>query len=188
MRTDEFVSRGQAWGRAARRLAQTSARPNKRSRRSRPRRIAFLATLALCASGVPNPVRAADGPIFLFGGTDFGDFLGCLNCDRSEAFSVWNESGEFGSPTKRNSIWNREGPYGSPTSDTSPWNPRASKPPVAVDRIGNLYGYFTRNPVHPLRVRRNDGHSYHADFDLLAWLLENYEWVITHLDEVRNQH
>jgi hypothetical protein len=135
-----------------------------------------------------SPAAATDGPLLLFGGPNRDEFLGCLNCYRSEAFSVWNESGEYGDPQNENSIWNTRGPYGSPSSSQSPWNPRASSPPLVVDRVGNLYGYFTLNRSYSKRVRRNDAHQRAADFNLLVWLLDNYDWVVTHLEEVRVQY
>lgn len=132
--------------------------------------------------------RAVDGPIFLFGGSEFEDFLGCLNCFRTEPFSVWNESAEYGDPTNPISIWNTSGVYGALDSDESPWNPHAKSPPVAVDRVGNLYGYFTRNANIPQRVRPSPGHPYWSHFDLLVSLLENYDWVIAHLEEMRAEY
>jgi hypothetical protein len=132
--------------------------------------------------------HATDGPLLLFGGPNRDEFIGCLNCYRSESFSVWNENGEYGNPENENSIWNRKGPYGSPSGALSPWNPRASKPPLVVDRVGNLYGYFTLNRGYPKRIRRNDSHRKRDDFQLLAWLLDNYDWVVTHLEEVRVQY
>lgn len=168
-------------------LVETAAPPGEQPRRPVHRRFALAMALALSIGAVANPARAVDGPIFLFGGSDLSEFLGCLNCYRSEIFSVWNESGEFGSPTSPISIWNRYGVYGSVGGAFSPWNPRASNPPVAVDRSGQLYGYFTLNPVHPDRVRYNETHSKHADFYLLAWLLENFDWVATHLEDMREQ-
>lgn len=135
-----------------------------------------------------NPAQATDGPLLLFGGRNHEEFIGCLNCYRSEPFSVWNENGEYGDPENENSIWNRSGPYGSLTSPLSPWNPRSSEPPLVVDRVGNLYGYFTRNRSYPKRIRRNDTHQKWKDFQLLAWLLDNYDWVVTHLEEARIEH
>jgi hypothetical protein len=147
--------------------------------------ISAMAALALWA---PSPAGATDGPLFLFGGSNRDQFLGCLNCYRSETFSVWNEKSEYGSPAHPDSIWNREGAFGSRSSPFSPWNPRATKPPLVVDRVGNLYGYLTLNASHQQRVRRNDSHPKWEDFKLLVWLLDNYDWVITHLDEVRAQY
>jgi len=129
--------------------------------------------------------HAADGPLLMFGGRNRDEFIGCLNCYRSETFSVWNKSGEYGNPASENSIWNEKGPYGSRTSPLSPWNPRSSKPPLVVDRAGNLYGYFTLNRDYSKRIRRNDAHQERENFQLLAWLLDNYDWVVAHLDEVR---
>jgi len=149
--------------------------------RLRLQAVTALALLALAAT----PANATDGPLLLFGGRDHGEFLGCLNCYRSESFSVWNESGEFGNPANEKSIWNRGGPYGSPRSPLSPWNPRGSSPPLVVDRIGNLYGYFTLNRSYPKRVRLNEAHHKWADFEWLVWLLDNYEYVVAHLEELR---
>ena len=137
---------------------------------------------------VADLAHATDGPLLLFGGRNRDEFIGCLNCYRSEPFSVWNESGEYGNPENENSIWNQKGPYGSRKSPFSPWNPRSSKPPLVVDRVGNLYGYFTLNRSYPKRIRRNDTHQKREDFQLLVWLLDNYDWVVTHLEEVRAQY
>jgi len=147
------------------------------------------AALAAAASLIAAcPALATDGPLLLFGGPHQDEFLGCLNCYRSEPFSVWNETGEYGNPQSESSIWNTRGPYGSRASPLSPWNPRASSPPLVVDRVGNLYGYFTLDRSYPKRIRRNDTHQKRADFELLVWLLDNYEWVVTHLEEVRVQY
>jgi len=148
----------------------------------------FIPSMVALCLWAPSPARATDGPLFLFGGSDRAQFLGCLNCGRNETFSVWNEKSEYGSPAHPDSIWNRSGTYGSPSSPLSPWNPRATTPPLVVDRVGNLYGYFTLNPSHPKRVRRNDSHPKWADFELLVRLLDNYDWVVNHLDEVRGQY
>jgi len=145
----------------------------------------FSFVVMLMAAG---HARATDGPLLLFGGPNRDEFIGCLNCYRSEPFSVWNENGEYGDPENENSIWNPKGPYGSRSSPLSPWNPRSSNPPLVVDRVGNLYGYFTLNRGYPKRIRPNDTHQKRGDFRMLAWLLDNYEWVVTHLEEVRVQY
>jgi hypothetical protein len=152
------------------------------------RRRAWLVFTFTAACLSAFPASAVDGPLLMFGGRDHGEFLGCLNCYRSEPFSVWNESGEYGNPGNENSIWNQKGPYGSRTSPVSPWNPRSSEPPLVVDRLGNLYGYFTLNRGYPKRIQRNDTHHRRGDFKMMAWLLDNYDWVVSHLDEVRVQY
>jgi hypothetical protein len=143
---------------------------------------------------IAAPAIASDNSLFLFGGRDHDQFLGCLSCYRSEAFSVWNENGEYGSTTNENSIWNQDGKFGARSSLQSPWNPWATSPPLVVDRVGNLYGYFTRNPSYPQRITATPPyHPNHTDverssFKFLAWLLDDYEWIITHLDQVRADH
>jgi len=137
---------------------------------------------------VAGHARATDGPLLLFGGPNRDEFLGCLNCYRSEAYSVWNEKGEYGNPENESSIWNRKGPYGSPSSQLSPWNPRAAKPPLVVDRVDNLYGYLTLNRAYPKRIRPSDDRRKRRGLEMLAWLLDNYDWVVTHLEEVRVQY
>jgi len=151
------------------------------------RRITLAIALAWLLGGAAQ-ARAVDGPLLLFGGADQREFLGCLNCFRSEPFSVWNEKGEYGDPQSELSIWNRSGPYGSTTSPQSPWNPRGSTPPLVVDRVGNLYGYFTRNRSYPKRIRRNDAHQKSHDFLFLVHLLDEYEWIIEHLDDARSRY
>ncbi|MFQ5417664.1 MAG: hypothetical protein ACE5FL_11515 [Myxococcota bacterium] len=143
---------------------------------------------------LPSQAPAADNSLLLFGGEDHDRFLGCLSCWRSEAFSVWNEKSEYGSTTHPDSIWNPNGRFGAATSLLSPWNSWAPNPPIVVDRAGNLYGFFTRNPNIPGRITspppfdpehtaiERDG------FRFLAWLLDDYEWIIRNLDEVRADH
>ncbi|MEO5825855.1 MAG: Ig-like domain-containing protein [Gemmatimonadales bacterium] len=48
-------------------------------------------------------------------------YLGRLT-NRRDPQSIYNESGEYGSPYNPFSIANRHGPYGSPHSPESPWN------------------------------------------------------------------
>jgi len=148
----------------------------------------LVAASLLSLTALAGPAWATDGPIFLFGGRDYGQFLGCLNCYRSEVFSVWNEQGEYGDPENPVSIWNRDGEYGSTASDSSPWNPTGTSPPIAVDRIGQAYGRFTRNPRHPNRIWPRPDHPAAVDFYFLGWLLANYDYVIHNLEDLRRQH
>jgi hypothetical protein len=148
----------------------------------------FAVALALGTPSTAPADVAQRVPILLFGGPGYEDFLGCLNCERSEPFSVWNESVDYGSTTNPRSIWNRDGVYGSPSSPWSPWNPSSTTPPIAVDRAGNVYGQFTVNRSNPNRVRRHDRHEASSEFEVLVWLQENYDWVIRNLDQVRAQY
>ena len=70
------------------------------------------------------PARATLNPLLLFGGPEHQDFLGCLTCDASEPYSIWNPQSDYGSPDHPHSIWNRAGPYGSTDSPHSPWSRR----------------------------------------------------------------
>jgi len=40
----------------------------------------LVAASLLSLTALAGPAWATDGPIFLFGGRDYGQFLGCLNC------------------------------------------------------------------------------------------------------------
>jgi hypothetical protein len=115
--------------------------------------------------------------LLLFGGRDHDKFLGCLNCSRYDAASIWNPYGQHGSIYNTDSIWNRYGTWGSPYSSNSPWNRYSSSAPVIVDRDGRFYGHFSSNQHHPKRTT----------IEWVVWVLDRYEWVIEHLDEVRDR-
>jgi hypothetical protein len=154
-------------------------------------KLSLLLTLGL---GLATRTLAAEHNLLLFGGEDHDHFLGCLSCPRTETFSVWNEKGEYGSTTHSDSIWNSNGRFGAPTSLLSPWNLWAPNPPIVVDRAGNLYGSFTRNRGIPRRIISpppfNPKHTAieRDSFTFLAWLLDDYEWIIRNLDQVRADH
>jgi len=127
---------------------------------------------------VVSPVAAAQQvQLLLFGGRDHEVFLGCLNCSKYDQSSVWNAYGPQGSKYSAESIWNKYGTYGSKYSAESPWNKYSASAPVVVDREGNFYGYFSANKYHPKRTT----------IEFLVTLLDNYEWIVEHLDEVRQQ-
>lgn len=132
--------------------------------------------LVLVVLGLASaPARATLNPLLLFGGPEHQDFLGCLTCDASEPFSIWNPQSDYGSPDHPHSIWNRAGPYGSTDSPHSPWSRRPKSVPVVVDRAGNPCGNFAVDRSFPGRV--SDGY--------LIWLLEGHDWIADHLEEVR---
>jgi hypothetical protein len=125
--------------------------------------------------GLGASAGATSYPVLLFGGPEHEDFLGCLTCDASEPYSIWNPNSEYGSPGHPLSIWNREGRYGSQDSPHSPWSRRPESVPLVVDRAGNLCGNFAVDRTFPGRV--TDG--------FLIWILEGHDWIADHLDEVR---
>ena len=83
--------------------------------------------------------------LLVYGGNQYADFLGCLNCAPHMNISLWNSKGPYGSPLSPRSIWSDFFEFGNAKSNLSPWNPYAAKPPVIVDTTGKFYGYFTAN-------------------------------------------
>jgi hypothetical protein len=152
-----------------------------------------LIALSLLAIGslTSAPASAAERSLYLFGGPEHEEFLGCISCYTSTVFSIWNGAGDYGSTTHPNSIWNQNGKFGARTSLLSPWNTWATQPPIVVDRNGNFYGYFTRNPDHPGRITSMPPpDAPHTENELeayayLAWLLDDYEAIIANLEHVR---
>lgn len=115
--------------------------------------------------------------LLLYGGKNHDKFLGCLNCSRYDSSSIWNAYGTYGSPYNSDSIWNRYGNWGAPYNSESPWNKYSSSAPVIVDNEGNFYGHFSANAYHSKRTNIKG----------FVWLLDNYDYVIDHLDEVRDK-
>lgn len=72
-----------------------------------------------------------------------GTYLGRLTAS-SDAESIYNPFGTYGSQTSALSIYNRGGQYGSPSSVKSPWNPYTSTPPTLVKNSVTL-SWFTLN-------------------------------------------
>lgn len=89
--------------------------------------------------------------LYIYGGSDHDVFLGCLNSNKYDSKSIWNEYGT----------------YGSSYSAYSPWNNYASYPPVIIDEEGNFYGYLT---VNQYKYNR-------ADFSLAKYLYEYYDVI-----------
>lgn len=105
--------------------------------------------------------------LYIYGGSDHDVFLGCLNSNKYDSKSIWNEYGTYGSKYNSKSIWNEYGTYGSSYSAYSPWNDYASYPPVIVDEEDNFYGYLTINQYKYNR----------ADFSLAKYLYEYYDVI-----------
>lgn len=136
----------------------------------------LFATLCLSAL-MTTATLAQERALLLFAGKDHDKFLGCLNCGLHASASIWNAFGQYGSPYNSDSIWNRYGTWGSPYNSYSPWNKYSTSAPVIVDKDGTFYGYFSANAYLNKRTQIN----------WLVWLLDNYDYVIEHLDEVRDK-
>ncbi|KND60233.1 hypothetical protein BVER_05052 [Candidatus Burkholderia verschuerenii] len=106
------------------------------------RLLAPIVLMSLCATA------HAQAKLMLYGGADHDVYLGCLNCSDTDAESVQNESGRYGSEISAQSIFNETGRYGSRLSPESPCNPFANDPPVIVDQNSSFYGYLTLNAAH----------------------------------------
>lgn len=90
--------------------------------------------------------------LLLYGGSNNDQFLGCMNCDKYDKNSIWNEYGTYGSKYSSTSIWNKYGSYGGQYSQYSPFNPYTSKAPVIVDSRGEFYGHLSANKYHNKRA------------------------------------
>lgn len=133
-----------------------------------------LVVLLVIASS--QAAAAQDVELLLFGGAGHKVFLGCLNCSKYDSDSIWNKFGTYGSRYNPNSIWNKYGTYGSKYNAASPWNKYSSDPPVVTDSDGNFYGYFSANRFVAKRTT----------IDLLVKMLDNCEWLVDNIDEVRD--
>ncbi|WP_193367350.1 hypothetical protein [Pelagibius marinus] len=142
------------------------------------------AVLLLLAGGLQGEAAAQfKSPIpepeyLLYGGANHSVFLGCLNCSRFDSRSVWNKLSPYGSEYDGDTIWNKISAYGSPYKPLSPWHPQSFDGPVVKDSEGRSYGTFTRNVHDEDRTK----------VESLLWLLNNYDYVIANLDEVRLRH
>jgi hypothetical protein len=105
-------------------------------------------TVVITAISVSPPFIAH----FLYGGTGYSVFLGCLNCNSFDADSVCNRFGNYGSAFATNSIWNQFGTYGSQFSTYSPWNSFSFSGPEIIGSDGLFYGYFTTNTFRANRT------------------------------------
>mgnify|MGYP000418681330 CR=1 FL=1 len=137
------------------------------------------ALLLLAGGAQAQPKSAIPEPEYLlYGGKHHSVFLGCLNCSRFDSRSVWNKLSPYGSEFDGATIWNKTGDYGSPHKPLSPWHPHSFDGPVVKDSEGKSYGTFTRNVHDEKRTK----------VESLLWLLENYDYLASHLDEVRLRH
>lgn len=136
-------------------------------------RLIGIAFLLLFVSGFSLAISPA---LLLYGGENHKVFLGCLNSSKYDESSIWNKYGEYGSKYSSKSIWNKYDTYGSKYDSMSPWNKYSSEGPIIVDKEGNSYGNFTCNK-----------YNNQTQIKWIVWILENYEYVIENLDEVREK-
>lgn len=89
---------------------------------------------------------------YLFGGTGYATYLGCLTCNEFEPESVCNAFGTYGNQFSASSIWNEFGTYGNPFSSSSPWNQYSTSGPAIIGSDDLFYGYFTTNTFQANRT------------------------------------
>ena len=84
--------------------------------------------------------------LHIYGGADYTEYLGCLDCSRYDSKSIWNAFGDYGSSFSNTSIWNDLNNYGDDNNPLSPWNTVSNKAPKIIDAAGKFQGYLTANP------------------------------------------
>jgi hypothetical protein len=89
---------------------------------------------------------ASSQNLHLYGGADYTEYLGCMDCSRFDSKSIWNAFGDYGSNFSNTSIWNDLNNYGDPNNPLSPWNKVSNKAPKIIDDAGKFQGYLTANP------------------------------------------
>jgi hypothetical protein len=117
--------------------------------------------------------------LHIYGGRNHKVYLGCLTCGEHDASSIWN-SRTYGNKSNANSIWNEHGSYGSDQSNLSPWSVNASHPPVIVDKSGKFYGYLTLNKSHRRRANLEPAVTMYKYYDMIrndvsAWHKKIFE-------------
>ncbi len=113
----------------------------------------------------------------LYGGENNAIFLGNLNTNKSDAESIWNRHGKYGSTLFAKSIWNRVGIYGSKYKKYSPWNKHTTNGPLIIDSNGYKHGYMSANRSHPQRTQ----------LKWVLWILDNKELCIEDPDKAFNK-
>ena len=102
---------------------------------------AFLLLALIATSSLVNSQN-----LHLYGGSDYTEYLGCLDCSRFDSKSIWNAFGDYGSSFSNTSIWNDLNNYGDDNNPLSPWNTVSNKAPKIIDASGKFQGYLTANP------------------------------------------
>lgn len=115
----------------------------------------LVATTAALFAGywlTKSGARANDIPmessiyLSIFSASD-GEFLGCLDCGNTHAWSVFNPHGTYGTPYGFHSLTNPYGRFGSLESPESACNPYATTPPVAY-QFGIFQGHVSVSRIY----------------------------------------
>ena len=105
-----------------------------------------VAQVNVTSPPVEQPRIGGANRIELWGGRNYSQFLGCMNCGQFDSESVSNRFGDYGSRFSSTSIWNRFSDYGSRLSSDSACNEFASNPPVMINPATRTFmGELTLN-------------------------------------------
>lgn len=105
--------------------------------------------------------------LLIFGADEFYTFLGCVNCAPSEALSIWNPYGPYGSTNSQMSIWSTNYEFGNASAQVCPWNAFGRNPPFLIDTQGKVHGTLTLNQMN---THRNVG-------QVANFLYQNHEQI-----------
>lgn len=112
--------------------------------------------------------------LLIYGGKEGKTYLGCLNCDKFDGDSIWNNYGKYGSKYNGECIWNDYGRYGGKYGEFSPFNSGSLTPPKIVKSNGDYIGYFTSNKYFSGRINNN----------MLDAICEKWEDIAKNLNEM----
>lgn len=108
-------------------------------------------------SPAPSPGSALVTGLYVWGGSNYSQYLGfftCVFCRESATDSINNEFGKYGNPFSSTSIRNQFSTYGSEFSASSPCNEYASNPPRVYDASRKTYyGELTLNSFRRDAIR-----------------------------------
>lgn len=96
------------------------------------------------ANSIPAGFTSTNYPYSVYS-YDGRTYLGDITLKEDNENSIWNVSGQYGSPDSLTSIFNSYGIYGSDNSMFSAFNNDASYPPIIFDANGNSIGVLSNN-------------------------------------------
>jgi hypothetical protein len=112
-------------------------------------RVLLLGIALSLLSSLIGDAQKSQPKLMIFGDKDHKTYLGCLNCARSAADSIFNKGGPYGHcPGSFSDNLFCRGPFrdfgsSGPFQDLSACGTNASNPPVIVDGDGKYYGRFS---------------------------------------------
>jgi hypothetical protein len=116
----------------------------------------------------PPPSPAPTSALFVWGGSDYSQYLGffsCVFCTDASADSITNQFGQYGSQFSQTSIRNQCSQYGSQFSSYSACDQFASSPPRVYNAARSVYyGELTLNQFRADSIKASN---------IVSWLQTN---------------